>query len=268
MNKSLSVLLFAALFAISCSKSSDTATPEPVKAEPTVLLTKVTNVTPNSQDNGKVQAQFIYNGKQLVQADINQQVNGSFSESHYFIYNAQGQLTNSSITHPSANANNPLTATASYSGNTITNVKFFKVGNVLQSDHTFTYTDGKLTKWYDPSQVEIVYSYNSTGNNNKQVMNEYTAGRPNGYTITTDYLTFDSKHNVTTALPIWTYFLASGINWNVDVPGINNVLTAKSGTSNETYTYEYNSNGYPTKVTMFSAGSVYRIFTYEYKVVE
>ncbi|MFD1257321.1 hypothetical protein ACFQ3S_10980 [Mucilaginibacter terrae] len=262
--KKMFLLAATALLLTSCSKKSDPGTEEPTKTEPTVLLTKVTNVTPNDRDNGKIQAVFTYNGKQLIKAEVNQQFDGRFAATHFLTYNAQGQLASTAINHYSYNAANFLTSTVSYSGNNVSKILLYKTSGVLGTTNDFTYADGKLTRWFDNSQQEIVYTYNSSGNCTNQVVKEYANAVPNGYVITFDYLTFDNKHSVSSALPYWFYFMANAsIAKNCDVPGVNNVVTESP---NATYYYEYNSNGYPTKIRRVEGGSE-NVYTYEYITV-
>ncbi|MBS7565774.1 hypothetical protein KHS38_15300 [Mucilaginibacter sp. Bleaf8] len=261
MKQTLSMLLLAAMLATSCSKNNN-ETEEPAKQEPTVLLTKVTNLTPGDPDNGKVLASFTYNGKQLTKAVINHYSITPDVETDVFNYNPSGQLTGTSITHTRADSYNYVNSAIIYNGGDIAKITFYKSGNAVASDNTLTYQDGRLVMWYNPNEVEITYNYDSNGNNTKQVTKEYNSGKTTGSVYTANYLTFDNKTNLTKALPYWIYF-RTGLQEDFlsYLPGANNVLTGNDDGTSVTYKYEYNSNGYPSKITTATG-------TYAYEYIE
>jgi hypothetical protein len=263
------VLLCAVLFVTSCSKGTGSNPEEPPTGQSTVLLTKVINNTKGDQDFGKTLAEFTYNGKQLLQAAIYSYSNVStFKETHTFAYTSQNQLTGSTITNTNYNNGDFVNSVAAYTGSNLSKLTFNKASGISPTEHTLTYDGSKLTRWFTPNEVEILYTYNSDGNNTKQIANEYTTGRPNGYVYTDNYLTFDTKHNPISALPNWIYFRVNteeeGLGY---APGPNNPVTMNENGTSYTYVYEYNNNGYPTTITKVGSGTNNRSWTYEYKVV-
>jgi hypothetical protein len=262
MKQTLFMLLLAAMLATSCSKNNG-STKEPTKQEPTVLLTKVTNLTPGDPDNGKALATFTYSGKRLTKAVINHYSITPDIETDVFNYNGNGQLTGTTITHTLANTYNYLSSAVTYNGSDPAKITFYKTNNVVASENTLTYQSGKLTKWYNPNEVEVAYTYDGNGHNTKQVATEYSGGQPNGYVYPVSYLTFDNKSNLTQALPYWVYF-RTGIQEEYlgYMPGTNNALTVNDDGTNLTYSYEYNSNGYPSKITIGN-----NTYAYEYAQV-
>jgi hypothetical protein len=262
MKHSLSLMLLVALLATSCSKSGSNTPDEPTKLEPTVLITKVTNLT-QGQDYGKTIAEFTYNGKQLTKALFYNYSIPTIIETDNFNYNAQGQLTGANIIYSNGNPN--VTATVTYNGTYPSNVTF-KRDNVVIGDNTLTYQNGRLVRWFNPRDVDMVYTYDNAGHNIKQVANEYINGSANGKVYTYNYLTFDNKHNLTDALPIWVFFrVGSGEESLSYIPGLNNAVTGNEIGINTTYGYEYNSAGYVTKMS-YSSGRK-QSYGYEYITV-
>lgn len=266
MKRTLSKLLLgAALFLTSCSKSSDSNPEEPSTNQPTVLLTRITNVTPNNRDNGKVEAEFTYTGKQLTRASLYKQAGTSnFEESHLFNYNAQGQLTGATI---NSGQYGYRKSEVTYNGNNMGTISFTRYDNTVRG-HTLTYQNGKLALWrMDVGfgiQVSCEYTYDNNGHNTKRIDTEQSTPA-RAYTY--NYATFDSQGNLPSTLPNWIYFKAYGVGGLGDVIGINNPLTGTEDGSNSTYSYTYNSSGYPTKVTT-TVGTRQTVYAYEYTEVK
>ena len=263
MNKLLSLLLSAALLATSCSKGGDSGTEEPTPVTPTVLLTKITNVTPGV-DNGKVVAEFLYNGKQLVKANLDRQANGTFAEAHTFSYNAQGLTTGATI---SSGQYGFKRSDVTYNGNNLASVSFTRYDNTVESS-TFTYESNRVALWKltynSAATVDIAYSYDGNGHNTRRVEKENLSGNIKTYTYTNN--TFDTKSNLSSSLPLWAYFRAYMISGVTDALGTNNPLTGNEDGPNSNYIYTYDSNGYPTKVTSI-IGTKESSFAYEYTTV-
>jgi hypothetical protein len=263
MKHSLSLLLLAALLATSCSKSGSNPE-EPTKQEPTILLTKVTNQTQGTQDYGKTIAEFTYNGKQLTKALFYNYSIPTIIETDNFNYNSQGQLTGANITY--SNGNPTVTATVTYNGSYASNVTF-KRNNTAFAENSLTYQNGKLVRWFNPRDVDMIYTYDNVGHNIKQVANEYVNGTANGKAYTYEYLSFDDKHNLTDALPNWVFFrVGNGEEGLGYILGANNPVNITELGAAKTFTYEYNSADYPTKIS--KSGNSPKAYSYEYITVQ
>ncbi|UEG52595.1 hypothetical protein LLH06_16695 [Mucilaginibacter daejeonensis] len=259
MNKLTTLLLSAALLATSCSKSGDSNTDKPSSTQPTVLLTKITNVTPGV-DNGKVIAEFLYNGKQLIKANLDKQANGTFAEAHTFNYNSQSQLTGTTI---SSGQYGYRKADVTYNGSNIATVAFTRYDNTVRGN-TLTYQNGRLATWrmdtgFSP-QIGIEYTYDANGHNSKRVETEYYT-TPRTYAF--NYNSFDNKSNLASSLPYWIYFRTYQVSGIGDVLGTNNPLTGNEDGFTANFIYTYNSDGYPSKVTSI-VGTREHSYTYEY----
>jgi len=264
MKHFLSLLLVAALMATSCSKSGSNTPDEPTKQEPTVLLTKVINQTQGTQDYGKTIAEFTYDGKQLTKALFYNYSIPTIIETDNFNYNSQGQLTGANITYSNGNPN--VIATVTYNGTYPSNITF-KRDNAVIGDNSLTYQNGRLTRWFNPRDVDMVYTYDNAGHNIKQVANEYVNGTANGKVYTYEYLSFDNKHNLTDALPNWVFFrVGNGEEGLGYIIGVNNPVNITELGTAKTNTYEYNSAGYPTKIS--KGGNSPRAYSYEYITVQ
>lgn len=262
MKKIILSAITVALMTTSCSKSGGSGTEEPTPATPIVLLTKITNATPGT-DNGKVVAEFIYNGKQLIRANLDKQANGTFAEAHTFNYNAQGQPTGTTITSGQYGYRK---ADIVYNGSTIGTITFTRYDNTVRG-HTLTYQNNRLATWrMDVGfgiQIGLDYTYDANGHNSKRVETEYYTPAK---TYTFNYNTFDNKSNLASALPYWIYFRTYQVSGIGDVLGTNNPLTGNEDGSNANYIYTYNSNGYPSKITSI-VGTKEQSYTYEYTLV-
>ncbi|MDT3403735.1 hypothetical protein [Mucilaginibacter terrae] len=263
MNKIILCAITIATLLTSCSKSNGTVTEEPNKVEPTVLLTKITNATPGA-DNGKIIAEFTYNGKQLIKAALNKKSDGTFEESHIFNYSSTGQLTGTTI---SSGQYGYRKADVTYSGTNISTIKFTRYDNTVRG-HTLTYQNNRLATWRMDMgfgiQVGLEYTYDANGHNTKRVETEYSSPAKS-YTF--NYNTFDSKNNLPSALPYWIYFRTYQVSGIGEVIGSNNPLTGNEDGPAGNYIYTYNSNGYPSKVTTI-VGTREEAYTYEYVEVK
>jgi YD repeat-containing protein len=257
MKQTLSVLLLAATIISSCSKSSVNKSKP---STPSVLLTEVVDNTTGDANIGKPLYQFTYNGKLLAQAVINHYPD---VETDLFNYNSSGQLTGTTISHTVVNSYNDVSSTVTYSGSNIGEIKFYLAGNVLDRDITLTYTNGKLTNWFNSNEVSDTYSFDSSGNNTKEVATEYENGQADGSVGTVTTSSFDTKSNLTTALPLWSYFrIYTEDQCLAYTLGTNNPVASNDNGTDFTYTYQYNSNGFPSAITW--TDNYPQSYTYQY----
>lgn len=263
MKQTLSILLLAALLTTSCSKSSS-PTEDPKPEEPTVLLSKVINNTTGDTDFGKPIIEFTYNGKQLTKATIYNYSITPDVETNIFVYDGNGKLTGTTISHTMSNTYDFAKSTITLNGTNVGNIKFYKTGNAVAAEHTLTYSNGNLTKWFNPNEVEISYQYDANGNNTKQDATEYSNGNATNYKYTITNKSFDDKKNLTKALPYWIYFRAylqdHGLSYT---PGTHNPVSVDDDGTENVYSYTYNSYGYPATMTV-SGGNRTESYTYEY----
>lgn len=188
---------------------------------------------------------------------------GTDSEGSYTItYNSSNQATkhtnttkneNTSITWNAGKVsevvmdsagNNQMKMTIGYTGSQIQKIKIYQYSgsswSYVANMHFVYNTDGKIiekktTDTTDATTYEKeVYTY--TGNNITTIVETDGSG-----SSTTTTLTYDDKKN-----PMYGMGLEM---FESDFISVNNVLTEVEGGNTTTYTYEYNSNGYPTKST-------------------
>jgi len=93
----------------------------------------------------------------------------------------------------------------------------------------------------------------------KNIATEYQNGTPDGEVYTVNNNTFDTKSNLAASLPLWIYFRV----YNEDdclsyTPGAHNPLTSDASQ----YSYQYNSNGYLSAISLQAAGL--ESYTYQY----
>ncbi len=262
MKQTLSVLLLAATIISSCSKSSvNKSTP----STPSVLLTEVIDNTTGDPNIGKPLYQFTYNGKRLTQAVIYHYPD---VETDLFNYDSQGHLTGTTISHTVSNTYDDVSSTVTYNGSNISEIQFYSAPNVLDKnmDIKLTYTNGKLTNWFNSNEVSDTYTYDSNGNNTKEVATEYQNGQPDGSISTVTSSSFDGKSNLTQALPLWAYFRVYTEDQSLLYTlGANNPVASNDNGTAFTYTYQYNSYGFPSAITWTDAYP--QSYTYQYTQV-
>ncbi len=121
--------------------------------------------------------------------------------------------------------------------------------------YTYTYVNGVTSENYiyvlNGNGFRNEYKYDANGNVIEEKSYNTTPANPAGtYSGTITYGNYDNKNNPNTSLPFPSPYKAK-----------NNVgMITYSSTDIETYIYEYNIDGYPTKRT---AGT--QITTYEYR---
>jgi len=251
-------LLISATLITACSKSSSN---NPKPSSPTVLLTKVIDNTTGDPNIGQPLYEFTYSGKQLTKAVIYHYA-GADVETDLFSYDSNGHLTGSIISHTESNTYDEVKSVVTYNGDNIGEVKFYTANNVLDQDITVTYNNGKLSSWYNPNEVKLTYTYDGNGNNTQNVATEYQDGKPDGEVYTVNNNTFDTKSNLAASLPLWIYFRVYTEDDCLSyTPGAHNPLTSDASP----YSYQYNSNGYPSAISLQGASA--ESYNYEYTTV-
>lgn len=267
------LLAFAALTLFSCSKSNNGSTPEPETTQPTYLLKRVTET---SGGTSTVNVEFTYNGKQVTKAGYFKKANGSFEYEHAFNYDAQGKLIN--VTENRAQSKPTYTkADVNYFSNAISSIVLSYSAGVTQT-RTLTFGNDRLvasfiTNSNQNSTSDLKYTYNGAGNITK-IENTGTSSFGQSK-ITDEFSSFDDKKNVLSALPVAIFYQAvesvSGLEFFY---GNNNPTTHKNTYTagqvfNYTFSYTYNSGGYPTSMTVKQVGtSDQTVYTYEYVEVK
>ncbi|WP_158827669.1 hypothetical protein [Mucilaginibacter lacusdianchii] len=266
MKKIIILALSVTTLFASCSKSSN----EPETTQPTLLLKRITETTDGTP---VVNIELTYNGKQLTKASYEKNANGSFAIEHNFTYNSYGQLTGMNVTSTIPQPTYKK-ADITYNGNDLAQVSFTRYDNTL-TKVSYTYNNGKLAteKMENTgSTINSQYTYDASGHNTKQTYSSISGGQTlNG---TYEFSTFDDKKSLISALPSWIYFKAYSYDMQGlgDAFGTNNALTGKltatGGTypTNETYTYSYtyNSYGYPATMTRKDNTGSIQSFSYDY----
>jgi len=263
MKTGISFLLLIALFFNSCKKNNVAKNND----GPAVFLSQIFYLT------GDTAAVFSYNGKQLAKATYyyeNAPGIPIYKQVNNFTYNANGQVTNITITYPTGYyyITDPMQVSVVYNGNNIAEVDIIQQGKVID-DNTFNYQNGLLNNW-----LSSLFNYNITYNANGNVTSIGTLVNTNNTTYSTINLAFDNYHTPISALPNSVYFIASSDFWLLFpawTPGANNVLASNKtnsytlpGTSlNIAYHYSYNSYGYPSQVTI-TGDPENSGYTYEY----
>jgi hypothetical protein len=270
MQKRLLLLLTALLTIISCKKDK--------QSSPSILLSKITG------SGGGTEAAFTYNGKQLTSAVINDAVwtvncrcNINYTQTVTFNYDGQGKLTGTVIADTDPNYYGDVSSVITYSSDNISDIKFYRAGNLLDRDVALTYQNGNIAGYlitpynnvFILAPQTIIFSYNGA---NQNITEQQTD--PYGTQIITNS-NFNSGPGLSSTVPFWVYFntffrnLISNIGsaeYLFGAPGANNPtdVAATSGVlapEANMLSYQYNSNGYPSSI----APSIYQSpYTYEY----
>jgi hypothetical protein len=260
MKKPILALLLLVLLFAGCKKS-DTQ-----KSAPVVLLTKIL-------DGDKIPlAEFTYDGKRLNKAvfyintvsNVNNAAQNPWQE-HDFVYDTQGKVIKVNISYSSSYQladTDPSMATFTYDGDNIHQITFKAAVNGNSYSTVFTYQNNRVVHTTSSSVYNTADDDYIFDSNNNQILTNLTfptdASRTGTYTKTN--LTFDNNHSLASAVPYAMYFELSYffepmfLAWN---PGPNNVLTDnyestdfKGQFTASVYKYVYDSNGYPSQVTV------------------
>ena len=260
------------LFFTACKKN---ATNQPKSQS--VLLSKIIYATPNASNYGQTAIEFVYNGTQLTKA-ICYAYSATVTQTANFSYNSQGQpnvITFDYSPAPFENSGFDSMAVFSYNGNVIdsmnvTNATLTPFGSSQENvNYTFTYLNNNLINWSVPTHVDHNYTFDANGNNIEET---YITHDPNNDIIeTTNNITFDNHPAIAQSIPYWKYFITNPYYYSflLYTPfGTNNVVTSVvqegANTYNVAYSYEYNSYGYPSEVTVNGFTSS---FSYQFEYI-
>jgi hypothetical protein len=282
------LLLFVVILITSCKKESnnnlaqtntvktDTAKKDTTKVipppvtTPIVLLSAIIDNITGDPGFGKPVAQFTYNGKQLSKALIYYYAPTSSVLEIDFNYDSNGFLTNTTTLSGGSSDITDFT----YSGVDLSGFSSVaSPGELGGFNYTITYQGGRLTgvQYSDVGraglfQSQDTYVYDSNGNNTKETSIGTVDNNPNpdpGVNYIYTNLNFDDKHNLSQTLPFWIYFRTDLKNPAFTfAPGVNNPVNANDSGTNFTYAYEYNSDGYPTKISWTDPTPVSYVYQY------
>ena len=265
MKKNILALLLIAFAFTTCKKSA----PTKKEAAPTILLSKIYN------ESNRLFASFTYNGKQLTKYTkyhLNYTNPNILPDEHEFIYDTQGKLSRVNITtRDYLGREEKSYALITYEGNNIKQVTFKNQDNTTKDNYIYVYQGDKVIKCGVTN-----YEYDNKGNSNKLISYACCPAPtpPTPYMATT-HLAFDNNNNLANAVPYPLFFSLLGYSvdygffaWTI---GPNNSLTQDvhyynlpNSTVGSVFNYEYNSDGYPSKVT----GIRDIIITYYYEYIK
>lgn len=234
----ISIILIAIIF--SCSKDDDNGS----NVELQTLLKK--SIT-NSQTTT-----YTYDGNNRATRFDAVFTNPVSNYSGFYTYNNSGQV--SEVLYDTESSADDTKNVYFYNGSgQITKIETYLVSggvSTLDSKSEAIYTTPeKISVYKTPSgevpHLSVEYFLDTNGNTTSQL--SYT---PEGFLIvTTENSDFDTMHISSRSLPITSFVR------NVNNYGTVTVTPTGGSTSISTYTYEYNSDGYPTKRTT-NTGSI------------
>ena len=171
-----------------------------------------------------------------------------------------------------------------YTGDNITKLEVFAGPNFTPyTVSTFEYANDKLSKVtsvYNSNSTVRNYTYNADGTVTEVTTGGYNSTKKytlssgnitktdfldnNGNVVSTETATFDAKNNIHKNITgLSKIFNLEGLFWDLIQADANNRLTFNQGSMNATYTYEYNNDGYPTKmVETKGTNTTTRVITY------
>ena len=249
------VLLFLAVFAISCSNDSDSETPYEVK-ENRIL----------KEMDDKTTKTYTYNGNQLTKViEIGDLGFGTTQMIENYTYGTDGKVT---MVKSDYTGSASFGFRTSYTYNNVGKIDQIHIEKYTEtSDYsyyiilTYDYTTTNVVKRLEEriqegSRTLTIYDITNGNPSSYSVYKNITPNTPNGQlSYTSLYSDYDTKKTPYTALPL-VYREPSLFTNN---PG----KTQSSG-STTNYTYEYNDDGYPTKITM-SYNNTTSSTTYQYE---
>ncbi len=231
----VSVLLLFAVFFFSCKKT----------LAPAVKTYLVKESFPGGSYN------FVYNTEnQLAEVNYIDNTNSSYNKTETFSYNSSGQV--SSILTPFSNTVGISRSAYFYnSDGGLDKVQYFTNSGGVETglyDNLFEYTTGKIIVkrvTFGNTQPEVVSL--TDADNNVSETKLYNTQNGDLIQINT-YTSYDNMKNYASLLPKSFYNIDIGLN----LFSTNNVLGVKTEQNGSveygSYTYEYNEDGYPTKM--------------------
>ncbi len=259
-----------------------------------VLLTEIIDNNPNDKDYlsvdtkdntqadsvstgyGQPVFQFTYSGKQLTK--LVHYLSSKYYQTTLFAYSTNGNLASTSssltlngqvLTNAELGDSTAVTSQITYTNGSITEQKYYNINNTLYDDVTYTWQNGLIQTLTDnPSGLADYLGYTNTYQYNSEKNSSAITINPGG---AINILGFDDQKNLALAFPFWWVILGPdateanfafgglGTNNNDDpsafvipvIPGENNPLKDDLG---NTYTYQYNMNGYPSEETVTNGG--------------
>lgn len=243
-------LLCLFVLALGCSKKND---PAPVTG------CQVSSITTAFTGGGQWSQKYTYSGNSVSSLQFQVVDNTSTTTSNFtYTYDGSGRLTQVALVG-TPQASDMASATITYSGtSTYPSVVKATLGDGSYNQTTYTYNSTQqvtqsVSNYFDASSNTTTSSYQTFSYPNTTTMNYSTVENYPGLpadgkaSVATFEYTYDTKSN-----PLSGYDLV-GATFSTT----NNVLTYKATShtdsgdfsSTTTYTYLYNSKGYPTKKT-------------------
>ena len=228
--KTLSITFIAiALLLSACKKDSSGNT------HGTYLLSRATYTL--SETNGSTISLvdvYTYDDKNRVTA-----VNSQFAALNVkYTYNSDNQVSTAQWSYLGGGPDH--TTTYTYSGNTVTGVSVF-VAAYVTATRVYTLNSKEQIQSFADNQGSSSYTYDNNGNiadfvDNAKIHNTYT---------------YDNKKNPLSMIGAQNIDLVYFVNNGRPETNVNNPLTSESGVT--TYTYTYNTAGFPVTAHVLSS---------------
>jgi hypothetical protein len=243
------LFLFVAALSFSCKKSDTVITPPAGK----LLLSKVSFTS--SSFSGYSQYNYDETGKLI---NMRQYFSGQPGSYETYEYDNAGRVTQVIRDYPNGNPTRFINKHTFNADNKIATREVYNAAStpqVLVLKEIYTYTTGMIESRNENGSGAYTgkteYLLDAAGN--VTAIKSYNAS--NTLTSSTPYSSYDTKKSPYSLLPLGAY----GI-----YPYVNNVGVAGSGASTTNYTYEYNADGYVSRLNL-TFGSYSETDTYEYK---
>lgn len=257
LKKALLLMVISLLFA--CKKN------DPERSNQTMLLTSI------KDDRGVVLEDLKWADGQLIQIDDAQ-------DKYIFTYDSKNRVTSIQVYDQRTGAKRETINQFKFNGDLVEEFVQDQIGNSTGYQiYTLTYLNSKLTKavtqYYYRSNKQLFdsdtrsFSYGTDGS-----LSQHTNERG----IKTTYVKYDSKKSLLNMLPAWFYLIKDhsmdafmGVDFQGVLPQNGNLLEASGNGYNHKFTYEYNPQGYPAKITRSSSENNVQYYsdsyTYEYE---
>ncbi len=259
-------IFIVALLSIAILSSCKKDVPATTRAgKPTILLSKIINNSVGSVEFGKIIDTFTYSGKLLTKVVRYNYSHLDSSPSSpidsvittaAFSYTNTGVLTGIQIEENTGNGFNIIT-TQTVITDSAGNIIILITTQSNSSDFvdsisdTIDYQNNLVSNWRYSGLTRLgfvssktSFTYDSNANNISKTTDELP--QPDMLVNST----FDSYHNIAQAVPYWIYFNISGYEPLLFLsPGLNNPVDASKNGTALTFNYEYNTYGYPSKIS-------------------